>query len=194
MKLYWCKTFNTKDDSHKLLKRALEDYLNLEKETLPTNFEIKKAAGGKPYIQNYPCYFNISHSKNLWVCAMADKEIGVDVELVQPKNHEKLVQKYFTEDEARFLASNPKEMFYQLWTAKEAHSKLLGESIFNNLKVPMVEQGKFIEKRLYEKDDKTCWIGYSIFNGFKEDDQFKCTVAQYMDTENDEIQIELKEI
>lgn len=34
---------------------------------------------GKPYLDN-GLYFNISHSKNVIVCVISDREVGIDIE------------------------------------------------------------------------------------------------------------------
>ena len=66
------------------------------------------------------CYFNISHTKNIAVCAVSDKEVGIDIE------HERdfkdsLIARAFTDDEIRYVTD-----YTRLWTIKESVMKWYG--------------------------------------------------------------------
>lgn len=83
-------------------------------------------SNNKPYIVNNPIYFNLSHSLHLVAIAIANKEVGIDIEQI----HEcKNIQKY-----KRFLnittLNNSRELI-KAWTIYEAKVKCLGISIFN---------------------------------------------------------------
>ena len=89
---------------------------------------------GKPYLQDYSLYFNLSHSGNYAVCAVSPREVGVDIQEQKQVNLERLAKRFFSEEEQSFLkaCANEKEqckLFYQLWTRKEAYGKLTGEGI-----------------------------------------------------------------
>ena len=144
MKLYYYKNFKCKQKSKKLLEEVLKDYMeNAEENTC--NFEILKASGGKPYVNDKNIYFNISHSGNYWICGIGNKPLGVDIEIITENDHDKLVDKYFSNEEKTYLnkgkLNNKKDCFYEIWTLKEAYSKLLGESIFKNLKFNTISNG-----------------------------------------------------
>ena len=47
--------------------------------------KIKRLPGGKPVFENLPYYFNISHSCGRAVCALSQKEVGVDIEFIKKK-------------------------------------------------------------------------------------------------------------
>ncbi len=90
---------------------------------------------GKPYIENHPeIFFNISHCRGMAVCAVSDREIGVDAELIRPYNG-KASRRIFSENEIEFVSESPGsgEAFFRLWTLKEALGKAFGTGIFSGL-------------------------------------------------------------
>ncbi len=73
-------------------------------------------------------HFNISHSGDYVVMAMADTEIGVDVERIgRAKDYKKLLRFFYDHEKNRVLTSPDGENeFYKIWTFREAFSKLAG--------------------------------------------------------------------
>lgn len=192
MKLYYCKSFKNRKDSHKLLQIAIEDYMSsISNKTvanndqvpsegvLPKGLTILTTKEGKPYLDIPGVHFNISHSKGLWICGVSTEPVGVDVEMIRKRSYDRLMEKYFSFDEIKYVEENGEDSFFQIWTFKEAHSKLLGESIFHNLRVNAVEDGKIKEEYMDAK--------YMMFSEF---DGAKCTLAK----KNEIIKLELKEI
>ena len=84
-------------------------------------------AWGKPSIKNSTLMFNCSHSFGLLACAIADFEIGIDVQRVS-KRKNGIVNHYFTKNEIKFLSSTVSEPqnFTIIWTRKEAFGKWVG--------------------------------------------------------------------
>lgn len=95
-----------------LLALALERELGLCR--LP---EVARGEEGKPFFPGRPdICFNLSHSHGAAVCAVHDREIGVDVERLRrpPK---------------RLSRGMEPEAFFRLWTAREATVKRQGRGI-----------------------------------------------------------------
>ncbi|AJI72468.1 conserved hypothetical protein [Francisella tularensis subsp. novicida GA99-3548] len=81
---------------------------------------------GKPYLADNSVFFNISHTQTKLIIAVADQEIGVDIEkLSARRNIIRIAQRYFTSLENQWLAAsdNLVKDFYTLWTLKEAQVK-----------------------------------------------------------------------
>ncbi|HEY9662619.1 MAG TPA: 4'-phosphopantetheinyl transferase superfamily protein [Allocoleopsis sp.] len=82
-----------------------------------------------------PIGFNVSHSHQLALYAMTfDRTIGVDLEQMRPmSNVEQLAQRFFSAQEYEFLKTVPShlrsEVFFRLWTCKEAYLKATGEGL-----------------------------------------------------------------
>ena len=87
---------------------------------------------GKPYLQNKrnspEVFFNLSHSGDYVVCAVSEKEVGVDIQKMRAEGIEKLADRFFSVEERRILQGR-QDLFYRLWTRKEAYGKLTGEGI-----------------------------------------------------------------
>lgn len=85
--------------------------------------------GGKPTLRNGNRHFNLSHSGKYVVLAIADQEIGVDIERIRPY-HEATAKKVFSlEVQKKLSAISEKErdqMFTRLWTELEAKLKVKG--------------------------------------------------------------------
>lgn len=96
------------------------------------NFEADEC--GKPYAAGYPdVHFNISHSGNTVICAVCDKPVGVDIQLMKARSFDSLAKRAFTEKEQDLFFSAPPddrmEQFFRTWTAKESYIKYLGTGI-----------------------------------------------------------------
>ncbi len=97
-------------------------------------------ARGKPYFADPLPYFNLSHSGDYVLCGMADWELGVDIQQKRPAEQKRpavqarLVERFFSEREKELWKlcgskEEQEELFYRLWTRKEAYGKLTGEGI-----------------------------------------------------------------
>ncbi len=67
-------------------------------------------------------------------CSLNER-IGVDIEAITNRDIKPLMNEFFCEEDKRLinLAANTKTRFYQLWTEKEAVTKLINASIFTLL-------------------------------------------------------------
>lgn len=96
-------------------------------------------SNGKPYVANGP-YFSLSHSSKYVACAVSDREIGMDLQRKEPSNKHKMIHRYFQQEEKRVLekARDEKEiqqLFYEIWTRKEAYGKLTGNGLKDGLEI-----------------------------------------------------------
>ena len=76
-------------------------------------------------------HFNLSHSGGWTVVALSDNEVGVDIQQVKPLDM-RLAKRFFTENEWRQIegaGDGAAELFYRLWTVKEAYLKALGTGL-----------------------------------------------------------------
>ena len=135
-----CLSFVSKDRQETILRykndqariRSLAAALlvrhGIHKDLGLSNMEIciAKNKWGKPYLVGYPDYhFSLSHSGSYVAFASDTNPIGVDIEEIK-KPHDDIARRFFTEEEASYVAKNGAEGFYEIWTKKEAYVKLLG--------------------------------------------------------------------
>ena len=115
---------NEKDQMRCLLSSYLINQLSKE--------QLQKSETGKPYYPNGP-YFNISHSGKYVVMAIANQEVGIDIEEDIEKNMDILL-KIFNEAETKMIKEHAD--FYYLWCAKESLIKCMGSSISKIKEIP----------------------------------------------------------
>ena len=105
----------------------------------PEDIEFCYGPQGKPELADgKDLQFNIAHSRSVGLFAFTlGASIGVDVEAIQPIEHDKLAARFFSAAEyaafARVPAERRQEAFYTYWTRKEAYIKALG----GGLSVPL---------------------------------------------------------
>ena len=109
-----------------LLIRAVLDY---DPQTaLP--LEITCTEGGKPRFKARPLCFSLSHSGPFVACAIADHEIGLDIQEMV-KNKGLLAERFFAAEERCFLQGQQDQdrAFTALWSLKESYLKATGEGL-----------------------------------------------------------------
>jgi 4'-phosphopantetheinyl transferase len=87
---------------------------------------------GKPYLSGGAFHFNLSHSGDMVVCAISEKQIGVDIEQIEDIK-ENIARRFFTKYENQYLNQYKEERkrneFFRLWTMKESYMKYTGEGM-----------------------------------------------------------------
>lgn len=92
---------------------------------------------GKPiFIQPKNLDFSLSHSGFIAVCAISDKPCGIDIERVRDYDPS-IVKRFFTKYDFEFIEDYPQEeqskKFTEMWTFKEATSKMLDRPLMQVL-------------------------------------------------------------
>lgn len=114
-----------------LVRRVLGHMAGCTPESLAFTHNPK----GKPDLSQGGLAFNLSHSHGLGLLAVARKgRLGVDLEQARPMNDPLgLARRYFTPAEvAAIEGTNPSlllDIFYRVWTRKEAFIKAQGEGV-----------------------------------------------------------------
>jgi phosphopantetheinyl transferase len=126
-------TIQERADAHLALRKILSGYLDQAPEKI--QFEITQA--GKPL--HPEIHFSLSHSKNLAMIAVSkDIPIGIDIEHVRPVPNKLLIAKrFFSAIEYDYLMRQTPELqekaFFEIWTAKEALTKVKGRRLMDEL-------------------------------------------------------------
>ncbi len=138
-----------------LLQRAVREELGIS----PAQTSFGYGEKGKPYVKGYPeFHFNISHSRDIVLCAAGDTQVGADVQslIVRP---EKLVRKCLTKGEADLYHAAKNEdkssVMTVFWCRKESYMKMTGQGLSlpmnliewsqNNDKVTLLNESGMIE-------------------------------------------------
>jgi len=117
-------------------RHILARYLNIPPEQL--RFEI--GANKKPYLVNAGgegITYNITHSDNWIILAIALSPVGADVEKIDPGfPYQDILGEHFSTAEVNFInQQNSSQRFFLLWTRKEAFLKATGQGLGEHLKI-----------------------------------------------------------
>ncbi|MGB3402568.1 MAG: 4'-phosphopantetheinyl transferase superfamily protein [Microcoleaceae cyanobacterium] len=117
-----------------ILRTLLGQYLDISPKALNFSYSDK----GKPSLSTsdltQPIQFNLSHSNHKALYGMTlNRQIGIDLEYMRTIEALSLAKRFFSQQEFIQLHSTPnevrKQLFFQLWTAKEAYLKATGEGL-----------------------------------------------------------------
>lgn len=95
---------------------------------LPLNIQLGQY--GKPFCEELPICFSLSHSGNFSACAVCETEIGLDIQ--KPSCFkENLAKRYFTLTEREYIynSEDRDKAFTKIWTMKESYIKALGTGL-----------------------------------------------------------------
>ena len=97
-------------------------------EELPS---IVTTSSGKPYFENSPWHFSISHTRRHAFCVLSKENIAIDAEELDRKIDLRLAQKILSpKEKVQFDAAEDKRRaLLTFWVLKEAAVKLSGEGL-----------------------------------------------------------------
>lgn len=128
---YTTQADNLHDTAHALLAFALEERGIRE-------VSLTRGEHGKPFLKEYPTIrISLSHVRGLAACAVAEEEIGMDVQDDRGLAAGRLLriaERFFAKEEADALFALRREeemrrFFFRLWSAKEAYVKYTGKGM-----------------------------------------------------------------
>ncbi|GAA0555825.1 4'-phosphopantetheinyl transferase family protein [Chitinophaga japonensis] len=109
--------------------------------------DIRFTAYQRPYFEHTDLDFNISHSGNYVICAIAEhNKIGIDIEEVKPVCLDDF-ETLFSEAELLEIRRDPcleQDAFYSLWTQKEALVKAEGSGLNFPVRDIVVQNGSAV--------------------------------------------------
>jgi 4'-phosphopantetheinyl transferase len=155
--------------AHGALREVLSEYCGVPPEAL--HFEQNEF--GKPHLGHFPrIQFNLSHSGDIALIAVADSgcRVGVDVEQVGRHISEGVAERFFSAGElSRLQTASGEERvkaFFRCWTRKEAYLKALGCGISDETLVAvevtlLTEEKPGILKRI-EDDGAKEWTVFHL--------------------------------
>ena len=89
---------------------------------------IQLSSRGKPYFEDSPYHFSITHTDRHAFCVLSRVPVGIDAEELDRPVRFSLAKRIFSPaEQLRFAAAaNPQEAFLALWVLKEAAAKCSG--------------------------------------------------------------------
>lgn len=136
------------------------------------NAVIKRMEGGKPYIEDGPC-FSVSHSGNLFACAVFGSAIGIDIQYRRDVDTSGISRRYFADEEIKKVETD-ENWFFKIWARKEAYAKYTGEGLPQIMRKEAVLSREDVEFRDFMIGDD-CFCSVCITKGEKTDEiQISC--------------------
>ncbi len=113
----------------------------------------------KPLADN--CYVSISHSESMVVVCKSDNPIGIDIEKIDyDRDLKKIAERFYHGKELEtFYESPTADIFFKIWTMKEAYSKIDGEGvgeIFKGFDVYSLDNYTFETERIKDYIISVC--------------------------------------
>ena len=130
-----------------VLRVLIAKYTNFS----PNEINLYYNEFGKPFVSGDSdgnnLFFNLSHSDNIAVFIFSKNwNVGIDVERVKElADMESVVNLCFSESEKKWFgkiqSAKKKEIFYKIWTSKEAYIKAIGKGLsFSPNRISLVQK------------------------------------------------------
>jgi 4'-phosphopantetheinyl transferase len=122
-------SFRFEEDRRRFVVRraTLRRLLGVRTGQAPETLAFEENAFGKPRLRSGPC-FSASHSGDRMMVAIADVEVGCDIERIDPAlDWQPLAESFFAPSERRQLTE--RDAFFRCWARKEAFVKALGRGL-----------------------------------------------------------------
>ncbi len=140
---------------------------------------FKKNASGKPFLKEPDnLHFNLSHSSDAFLLALARHPVGVDMERTDRKIPElmAIIRRYYSAEEQKIvsMSSRPETDFLKIWTRKEAIIKAVGTGLHENLNQINTQTDGAAETDINK--------GWHVYSGQMEDYLFSLAIACAVET------------
>jgi 4'-phosphopantetheinyl transferase len=126
----------------------------------------------KPYLvskDGYPLHYNLSHSGDWIVLAIATSQVGTDVEFIDEAfKFQEILPDNFSKEEAAYInQEDSTERFFTLWTRKEAILKATGQGLGEHLQITPALNGEHpLHHTLTGADENWILNSFSIQPGY----------------------------
>lgn len=151
MVIFGAKGLTSRAQARELLALAAAEHWGLS--PLP---ETARQEGGKPFFPGRPeLHFNLSHSRDLALCALDGSPVGVDIQAVRAWRPG-LPRRVCSPGELAWLEGQPQlwPAFTRLWALKESRAKESGRGLttpIRQISIPLPEEGPVLWDGLWAR-------------------------------------------
>ena len=146
------------EGGHPIYLTAGEAIKLLEGYGEPLELTYHTNENGKPYLDpdmvlpmgmnNIP-FISLSHSGSYVALAVSEHEVGADIQQKKLINTERISGRFFTESE-NYLISGDRDMFFTIWSRKEAWGKCEGGGLGTAIKMDLSDiSGKLSQDHIW---------------------------------------------
>lgn len=105
--------------------------------------DLRIGEWGKPYLEDSPFEFSISHSGEYWAAAFSDKPVGLDIQVRRSVDWEKIARRFFRQKETKVIMEGGEDVFLRFWSRREAFGKMTGGGFFSEMPPLTEKKGVF---------------------------------------------------
>ena len=124
-------------ESRRLLRKSIAEYTGDAKRAEELVSGLQTGENGKPYIEGFDC-FSVSHTGGIWAVLIDIRECGLDIQLGRKSDAVAISRRIYAGEDADKIAAlhdeDPEkaaDMFFRLWARREALTKALGGTVFD---------------------------------------------------------------
>lgn len=130
---YTDKYTGGREESHRLLGKALAVHTGDEQRAKTLTGALKKGEHGKPFIEGFD-RFSISHTGGIWAVLIAESECGLDIQAGRKCDIKAIAERWFAPEDALSITSAEKDSsdaFFRIWVRREAFTKAFGGTVYD---------------------------------------------------------------
>lgn len=133
--VYFFKLTEKTEYDKSLLPQNVQDHCKKQESIAAATELLNMGVVGLRYEQNKPfadnCFVSISHSGDMVAVCTSDKPVGIDIEKIDnTRDFVKIAKRYFFGKEKEYFEQSPTaDTFYEIWTKKEAYTKIDGNGV-----------------------------------------------------------------
>jgi 4'-phosphopantetheinyl transferase len=129
--------------ARRILRSVISSWIGVS----PLDLEIVPDENGKPRLEPAEdVHFSISHTSDCIAVAFSRSAVGLDLERMRPVDAKALASRFFSPEEALAVRESGEiDLFFKLWTCREAAIKADGRGLSNLMDSTRVLMGKDAE-------------------------------------------------
>ena len=124
-------------ESRRLLRKSIAEYTGDAERAEELVSGIQTGENGKPYIEGFDC-FSVSHTGGIWAVLIDIRECGLDIQFSKRADTLAISRRIYAAEDADNIAAlheedpeKAKDRFFGLWARREALTKALGGTVFD---------------------------------------------------------------
>ena len=138
MIIYYTENFRGgRAESRRLLRKSIAEYTGDAERAEELVRGLQTGENGKPYIEGFD-RFSVSHTGGIWAVLIDIRECGLDIQFSKRADTLAISRRIYAAEDADNIAAlheedpeKAKDRFFGLWVRREALTKALGGTVFD---------------------------------------------------------------
>ena len=126
--LLWICRQKEETSAEERVQQAVEAFCSNQGKPVP-QVRLFHDSRGKPCLNEKNLHISVSHSGELWGCAVSLCPVGLDIQEERKQETCRIARRFFHPAECAYLEQTEFRPFLAVWAAKESYVKYTGEGI-----------------------------------------------------------------